>query len=135
MQYDVPGARRLATMPDRFDPVKVLLASFALSSLGGLAALLRSNQPLGWRNVLATLLYSGVTGLTIALLWYNYFDGKGNIYFLLGVSGLAGIGGMTVIDFFVQVLRKGGVHISINPGRAPAEKPVSPQAKKNKKDK
>jgi hypothetical protein len=109
-------------MQEKFNPIHILLSAFMLSSLGGLAALLRSRQELTWRQVFATLLYSGVTGLTIALLWYNYFDGAGNIYFLLGVSGLAGIGGTTVVDFIVEVVKRGGVHISIEPGDTPSKK-------------
>lgn len=103
-------------MPDKFDPKMTLSAAFAISSLGGLAAMLRSNKPLTVRAVLSAVLYSGVMGLIIALLWYNYFDGNGNIYFLLGVSGLAGVGGTTVLDFIVQAFKQGGVHITITPG-------------------
>ena len=106
-------------MPDKFDPKLTLSAAFAISSLGGLAAMLRSNKPLSVRAVLSAILYSGVMGLIIALLWYNYFDGNGNIYFLLGVSGLAGVGGTTVLDFVVQAFKSGGVHITITPGEEP----------------
>jgi hypothetical protein len=102
-------------MQPRLDPFGALIASFAISSLGGLAALLRSKQELSLRSGLAAMLYSGVLGLIIALLWYKYFDGQGNVYFLLGVSGLAGIGGTTVVDFVVQVIKQGGVHITITP--------------------
>ena len=111
-------------MPDKLTPLQVLAASFAISSLGGLAALLRSDRDLCWRNAASAILYSGIVGLIIALLWYNVFDGKGNMYFLLGVSGLAGIGGTNLVDFLIQVVKKGGVHISINPGDRP--KPPDP---------
>jgi hypothetical protein len=60
-------------------------------------------------------------GVVISLLWYNYFEGKGNVYFLLGVSGLAGIGGVTVLDFIIEALKRGGIHISISPGDEPDE--------------
>lgn len=106
-------------MAERFDPKLTLSAAFAISSLGGLAAMLRSNKQLTTRVVLSALLYSGMMGLSIALLWYNYFDGSGNIYFLLGVSGLAGVGGTTVLDFVVQALKHGGVNITITPGDEP----------------
>lgn len=104
---------------DKFDPKLALSAAFAISSLGGLAAMLRSNKPLNFRVVVSAFLYSGMMGLIIALLWYNYFDGSGNIYFLLGVSGLAGVGGTTVLDFVLQALKHGGVNITISPGDAP----------------
>lgn len=108
-------------MPDKMTPFQVFLASFSIASLGGLAALLRSERELTWRSTISAILYSGVMGVIIALLWYNYFDGKGNLYFLLAVSGLAGIGGTTAVDFVIQVIKKGGVHISINPGDQPRD--------------
>jgi len=97
------------------DPLKVFAAAFAISSVGGLAALLRSKHSLSLRSICSAMLYSGITGLVIALLWYSYFDGNQNLYFLLGVSGLAGIGGTTVLDFCVQVLKNRGIHIIVNP--------------------
>lgn len=100
---------------DKFHPLHVLAAGFALSSLGGLAALLRSQKQLTVRNVVSAMLWSGLTGLLIALTWYNYFNDQGNIYFLLAVSGLAGIGGTTVVDLAMQVCKAGGVNIVITP--------------------
>ena len=91
-----------------YEASKVILAAFGISSVGGLAALLRSKKPLTWRNVAAAFLYSGMMGLCIGLLWYN-------IPFLLGVSGLAGIGGTTVVDFIIQLFRKGGFDVIIRP--------------------
>lgn len=118
-------------MADKFDPKLTLSAAFAISSLGGLAAMLRSNKPLTIRAVLSALLYSGMMGLIIALLWYNYFDGSGNIYFLLGVSGLAGVGGMTVLDFVLQAIKHGGVNITISPGDTPPPAPGGQDARKD----
>lgn len=108
-------------MQNEFDPLRIFLAAFTISSLGGLAALLRSKRDITWRIGISASLYSGLMGLIIALLWYNYYDGDGNMYFLLGISGLAGIGGTTVVDFIIQVLKKGGVNITIAPvdGDAP----------------
>jgi hypothetical protein len=103
-------------MQDKLDPLHVLSSAFAISSIGGLAALLRSKQPLSLRTTVAAILYSGIVGLLIALLWFNYFKSSDeNLYFLLGISGLAGIGGTTVIDLAVQILRNGGVNIVIKP--------------------
>lgn len=110
-------------MPEKFTPTQVLAAAFAISSLGGLAGLLRSNAKLSIRSVVSAILYSGLMGLCIALLWYKYFDGDGNVYFLLGVSGLAGIGGTTVIDFIVQAVKKGGLNIVITAAPDPVEPP------------
>ena len=105
---------------EKLESIKVLAAALAISSVGGLAALLRSNKPITVRAVLSALLYSGLVGLIIALLWYNFFEGKGNIFFLLGVSGLAGIGGTTVLDLIIQLLKNGGIDISIRPKEGPA---------------
>lgn len=102
-------------MNGKWQSIYVLLSAFAISSLGGLAALLRSHKPLNLRTVLSALLYSGMMGLIIALMWYNVFAGRENLYFLLGVSGLAGIGGVTVVDFIVQVFKRGGLNVRIEP--------------------
>lgn len=103
-------------MSDKFTTTQlgIFIASFTIASLGGLAALLRSGKDLTVRAVLGALLYSGVIGLIIGLMWYNYFEGQGNIPFLLAVSGLAGIGGATVIDL-VKVFMQGRLNISITP--------------------
>lgn len=106
---------------DGYEAGKVILAAFGISSVGGLAALLRSKRPLTWRTIAAAFLYSGMMGTTIALLWYNYFDGKGNTTFLLGISALAGIGGTTVADFIIQFMKRGGFDISIRPKPAGIE--------------
>lgn len=92
--------------------IAVYLAAFGIASLGGLAALLRGKQELTVRNVLATILYSGVIGLIVALMWYNYFEGSDNIPFLLAVSALAGIGGATVIDL-IKVFLQGKLSVRI----------------------
>lgn len=102
-------------MHDKFEPIRIFISAFGIASLGGLAALLRSKKELTLRSVSSAILSSGIVGLIIALTWYNYFNKEGNIYFLLGVSALAGIGGMTVTDFVIQLLKNGGINISIAP--------------------
>lgn len=99
---------------DKLTPLTLFLSAMGLSSVGGLAALLRSHRSLSVRTLVAAAIYSGITGLIIALLSYNYF-GVTNPYFLLGVCGLAGVGGTTVLDFLVQVFKNGGVNITIRP--------------------
>lgn len=94
-------------MQDKLTPFDVFVSCFSISSLAGLAALLRNGKPLTWRMVAAAVLYSGIFGLVIGLLWFNYFGGQDNIYFLIGVSGLAGLGGTTLLDFVVQGLANG----------------------------
>jgi hypothetical protein len=103
-------------MPERFTPIQVLLSCLALSSFAGLARLLRSGEPMTFRAVASAMLNSGIFGLVIALFWYNYFE-KTNVYFLVAISGLAGLGGATLIDFAMQLFRAGGVRLVIGPDK------------------
>ena len=99
-----------------FNPLHIIIAAFIIAGLGGLAALLRSTRSLRWRSAFSALLSSGLMGLTIALLWYNYFEVQKNIYFLLGLCGLSGLGGVTVLDFCLKISTNGGLNITIKPG-------------------
>jgi hypothetical protein len=101
-----------AEMPGRYNPILVVLSAFAISSFGGVAAALRSREDLDWRRLLGAAMYSGAIGLIVCLLWYNFFDGQDNIFFLLGISGLAGIGGANVLDI-LRLLWQGKLVISI----------------------
>jgi hypothetical protein len=96
-------------MQDKMSPLEVFISCFAISSFAGLAALLRSGKALTWRIIVAAFLYSGIFGLVIGLLWYNYFggDNNNNIFFLIGVSGLAGLGGTSLLEFVVQGISNG----------------------------
>jgi len=96
------------------DPIWIFISAFAISSFGGIAAKLRGEDELSWRSVIGAFLYSGIIGLIVALAWYNYFDGKSNLLFLLAISGLAGIGGANVIDI-VKLFLAGKLNISIDP--------------------
>ena len=84
---------------------------FGGGSLGGLAALLRSNNALTKRNVFSAMLNSGLIALVIALVWWaNYRDT--NLFFLVGISILAGLGGATTLDFATLYIRKKlGLHV------------------------
>ncbi len=97
---------------ETFSPLWVFISSFAVSSCAGLAALLRSGVKLSWLGIASALLNSGLLGLGIALLWYTRF--RENIYFLIGVCLLAGLGGMTTVDFVLSVLRKGGFNLRLS---------------------
>lgn len=94
-------------MTDKLSPLQVFGSCFAIASCAGLAALLRSRKQLTWRLITAAFLYSGLFGLVIGLIWYNYCGGQDNVYFLIGVSGLAGLGGTSLLDFAVQGLANG----------------------------
>jgi hypothetical protein len=97
------------------EPLYALTACFSIASLAGIAALLRSDKTLHWRTVLAAGLYSGLFGLVIGLIWYNYFA-PANVWFLIGVSGLAGLGGVSLIDVLVQLIAKGvNIRVTLEP--------------------
>jgi len=98
-------------MDNTISPLGVFLASFGVSALAGLAALLRSGKPLTILGLLSAILNSGLLGLGICLLWFTKF--QDNIYFLVGVCVMAGLGGMTTIDFALTALRKGGFSIKL----------------------
>lgn len=92
-------------------PWQVLASAFTISSVAGLAALLRSKQPLTWRAVIAAALYSGCMGFIIAALWMKEYGLAGDPYFILGVAALAGIGGVSVVDLVVIAIRKSGIKL------------------------
>ena len=90
---------------DDLSPVEVFIACFSIASMAGFFTHLRGKKPLVWREVVAVTFYSGLLGLVIGLLWHNYFA-PGNLYFLVGVSGLAGLGGTTMSSAIVKALQK-----------------------------
>ena len=100
-------------MDEQFDPLRVVLCAFALAAVGGLAALLRSPRKPTRKAVLAATLYSGMTGITVALIWYNKYREEGNIYFLLGVSAACGLGGISIVDVWRTVQENGGFSLKI----------------------
>ena len=99
-------------MPGKYNPILVVLSAFAISSFGGVAAALRSEEDLDWRRLIGAFMYSGAIGLVVCLCWYSFFDGQDNIMFLLGISGLAGIGGANILDI-LKLLWQGKIVIRI----------------------
>ena len=91
-------------MPQRFEPILVFLASVGIASFGGVAARLRSKDPVNWRTLLAAFLHSGFIGLVVCLALYNVMEARDNIPLLLAISGLAGIGGANVVDLILMFL-------------------------------
>jgi hypothetical protein len=97
----------------KFDPLTVFATAFVISSLAGMAALLRSTQELSVRTVLSVILNTGAMGLAISLVLFNYFED--NAYFLFGLCLLAGLGGLTAVGFLIQIFKQGGVEIIFKP--------------------
>lgn len=98
--------------PMQPDPIWLFIATFLMSSFAGLASLLRSGKNISTRSATSAMLNSGLLGLAFSLIWYKYYF-IDNIYFLVGISLLAGLGGNTIIDFVLEVLRNGGIVISL----------------------
>lgn len=93
--------------PTTVDEKNFLLSIiFPVTSLAGLAQLLRSGKELDKRSVCSAILYSGLTGVGIAAMMIHYF-GAENWAMILGVSVLSGLGGTSATDFVVLFLRKG----------------------------
>jgi hypothetical protein len=97
-------------MNNDFDPFRVLATCFSISSFAGLAAVLRSGKKLTTRSVLSATLNSGLLGLGIGFIYFQWAE---NIYILIGICALAGLGGITLLDFVVQALQGGGINVTI----------------------
>ena len=98
------SAGRIATLDDDLTPLGVFISCFSLSALCGFFTHLRGPKALTIREVTAVTFYSGLVGLIIGLIWLKYFPG--NLYFLIGVSGLAGLGGSTMTAAIVRRIQK-----------------------------
>jgi hypothetical protein len=92
-------------MDDKLNPLYVFISAFGVSSFAGLAALLRAGKEISKIAVCSAILNSGLLGLALALLWYHKF--QDNIYFLIGICVLAGLGGATMVDFVLQIFKSG----------------------------
>ena len=94
---------------DDLSPVEVFISCFTLAAFCGFFTHLRGPKALTIREVVAVTFYSGLVGLVIGLVWFSYFPG--NLYFLIGVSGLAGLGGTTMTAAIVKRIQKAVFHL------------------------
>lgn len=99
-------------VPDmQIHPLGVFASAFGVAAFAGLASLLRSGSKVTVLSVLSAFLNSGLVGLGISLLWYHKF--QDNVYFLIGVCVLAGLGGATTVDAILNAVKSGGFSIKI----------------------
>jgi CHASE2 domain-containing sensor protein len=98
-------------MSDNLNPIWVFVSAFGVSAFAGLAALLRAGKSINGIAIFSAIFNSGLLGLALALLWYHKF--QDNIYFLIGICVLAGLGGATMVDFVLQMFKAGGLSISV----------------------
>lgn len=87
------------------DPLWLLLILGPIGSLAGVAALLRSGQPLDKRAFFSAILNSALFAVVVAVGIYHYF-GTDKIYLVIGLSILSGLGGVTMLDFCLALVRE-----------------------------
>lgn len=120
-------------MQEKMNPLWVFISAFGVSSFAGLASLLRAGKQVNALAVFSAILNSGMLGLGIALVWYTKF--QDNIYFLIGVCVLAGLGGVTVIDFVIEWAKGGGLPTFLKfMAEASTKKDTDKKDKEEKKD-
>jgi hypothetical protein len=91
----------------------VFASAFGAASFAGLATLLRFARRISKLSVISAMLNSGFLGLAIALIWYqNYRDAK-NVYGLIGICVMAGMGGSTLTDLLLSLLAGAGIRVTI----------------------
>jgi hypothetical protein len=95
-------------------------AVFMGSSLGGLARMLLAEEELPLRKVVGCMLLSGVAGVIVALLLWDYL--AENRALLAGVSLLSGVGGSTTIDFLFVLIRNKAQKLLGTSASAPSDK-------------
>ncbi|NDC10656.1 MAG: hypothetical protein EBZ75_15230, partial [Oxalobacteraceae bacterium] len=86
---------------------------FGAASFAGLATLLRFAKKLSKLSVVSAMLNAGFLGLAIALLWYQNYRKAENVYGLIGICVIAGMGGGTLTDLLITILTGAGVRITI----------------------
>lgn len=100
-------------------PMGVFVSSFLVAAFAGLASLLRTGAKLTTVSVISAILNSGLVGLGISLLWYTKF--QDNVYFLIGICVLAGLGGATTVDMILNSIKAGGFSLKIGPNGGGAQ--------------
>jgi len=80
------------------------LVIFPITSLSGLANLLRSEQTITKRAVVSVILNSGLFGVSVAAGMLHKF-GDDSILLVITISILSGLGGNAAIDFALQLVR------------------------------
>ena len=93
--------------------VSIFAASFGCAAFAGLATFLRFTKKITKLRLVSTMLNAGFLGLAISLLWYKNFQEDKNIYSLVGICVLSGMGGSTLTDAVISLLGAGGLRINI----------------------
>jgi len=100
-------------LDDQLHALSVFFSAFGAASFAGLATLLRFARKLSKLAVVSAMLNAGFLGLAIALIWYQNYRNAENIYGLIGICVIAGMGGSTLTDLVISVLAGAGIQITI----------------------
>ncbi len=94
--------------------LSVFASAFGAASCAGLATLLRFARKISKLTVISAMLNAGFLGLAIALIWYQNYRQAENVYGLIGVCVLAGMGGSTLTDLAISLLSGAGIKVIIH---------------------
>jgi hypothetical protein len=100
-------------LDDYLYSLSVFASAFGVSAFAGLATLLRFAKRLSKIAVISAMLNAGFMGLAIALIWYQNYLKSENVYGLLGICVLAGMGGSTLTDLLISLLSGAGIKVTI----------------------
>lgn len=100
-------------LDDYMHALSVFASAFGVSACAGLATLLRFAKKLSKLAIVSAMLNAGFLGLAIALIWYQNYLKAENVYGLLGICVLAGMGGSTLTDLLISLLSGAGIKVTI----------------------
>ncbi len=101
--------------------LSVFASAFGVAAFAGLATLLRFARKISKLAVFSAMLNAGFMGLAIALIWYQNYRATENVYGLIGICVLAGMGGSTLTDVVVSLLSGAGIKVTITHERTHGE--------------
>jgi len=93
-------------------PWQIFVSAALLGAAGGLSTLLRTRADLTPRLVVSAALTSGLCGLTVALLGFNFMAGAADVWVLLGTSSIAGLTGSPTLLLMTNFV-KGGASLEV----------------------
>lgn len=93
--------------------LSVFASAFGASAFAGLATFLRFARKISKLAILSAMLNAGFMGLAISLIWYQNYRASENVYGLIGICVLAGMGGSTLTDLAISLLSGAGIKVTI----------------------
>ena len=100
-------------LADTNHPFWVFISAFGVSSFAGLATYLRFSRKIMHLGLFSAMLNAGCMGLAIALIWYQHFRQSENVYGLIGICVLVGMGGSALADVIWTIMTGGGIKVTI----------------------